>query len=399
ASGGKASQRLRSGLVVGEIALCGVLLAGALLLVSSLVHVVSANGWMEKQHVLTLNVMAPPTTYGYDDAGHMAQRARFFADVQQKVQALPGVRGAGFISTLPLEGDDWGDEVRFQEAPRPGAETPIGEFRFVGPGYFEAIGLPLVQGRFLAESDRGKKVALISESVARAALPGREPIGMHVHSTGGDESWVRVIGVVGDSRTASDKPATLALYLPIWLLSRDSEFLVVRTAMDPRAVAGVTRRAISSVSPEAAVSREQTLKTIVESNEGPRRYETFLSALFALCALLLAGLGLYGVISYSVGQRTREIGIRMALGAQPEDVLRLVLNQGAKVAIMGVAIGLAAALGLTRLMANLLYGVSATDPLTFAGVAVLLTFVALLASYIPARRAMQVDPVVALRCE
>ncbi len=397
-SGGRASGRLRGGLVIGEIALCGVLLAGALLLVKSLMHVVAANQWMEEEHVLTLNVMAPPDTHGFTDA-RIAKRSRFFSDVRLKVQGLPGVRAAGFISTLPLEGNDWGDGVQFQEAPRSDTETPIGDFRFISPGYFQAIGLPLVKGRFLEESDRGKDVALISESVARKVLFGRDPIGMHVGSTGMDEGWPRVIGVVGDFRTASDKPAPLAVYLPIWLVSRDRESLVVRTAMDPRTVAAAVRRAVSSVSPDAAVSREETLKSIVQTSIAPRRYETSLGALFALVAVLLAALGLYGVISYSVSQRTHEIGIRMALGAQRRDVLRLVVRQGLRLALIGVAAGLIAALGLTRFLESMLFGVRPTDVGTFAVVALVLIAVAFLATYIPARRATKVDPMVALRYE
>ncbi len=397
-SGAKASARLRGALVIGEIAMCGALLAGALLLIASLGNVVKANNWMDEQHVLAVNVMAPHAMYGYSDPRVIAQRAQFFSDVQQKVEALPGVRMAGFTSHLPLQGSDWENGIIFREAPRSEAETPIGEYRFVSPGYFQAVGLPLIKGRFLGEGDRGLKVALISESVAQSMLPGRDPIGMHLNARDG-RGWLRVIGVVGNSRTASDKPATLALYLPIWLLSRDSEFLCVRTAMDPRGAAAAIRRAVSSVSPLAAVSSEQTLKTIVQISEAPRRYETFLGALFALCAVFLSALGLYGVISYSVRQRTQEIGIRMALGARREDVLKLVVAQGLKLALAGVGIGIAAGLGLTRFLSSLLYGVKPTDPLAFIAVALTLTAVALVACYIPARRATKVDPMVALRYE
>ncbi|MGH9405499.1 MAG: ABC transporter permease [Terriglobia bacterium] len=398
-SGARQNSRLRSGLVVGEIALCAVLLAGAVLLIKSLSRVVKANGWMDEQHVLTVNVMAPPSTYGYDGPAPVGERERFYRNVRQKVAALPGVNAAGLVSTLPLEGDDWGDGVAFQEAPRPDTETPIGGFRFVSPGYFHAIGLPLLKGRLLAESDRGENVALISESVARSMLPGRDPIGMHVHSTGGDDSWLRVIGMVADSRTGSDKPPTLGVYEPLWKLSRDSESLVVRTAMDPRAIAGAIRRAIANVSPEAAVSREQTLRTLVEGNEAPRRYETSLGALFALIAVFLAALGLYGVISCAVSQRTHEIGIRMALGARRNDILRMVLGNGIKLVIVGAGAGIGAALILTRFLQSMLFGVQPADPGTFAAVALVLLIVAFLATYIPARRATKVDPMVALRYE
>lgn len=398
-SGGKAGARLRGALVIGEIALCGVLLAGALLLIRSLARVVKANGWMDEQHVLTVDVMAPPSMYGYGSPRPVGERAQFFANVRRKVEALPGVKAAGFISALPLEGDDWGDGVAFKEAPRPDNEVPIGSFRFVGPGYFQAIGLPLIKGRWLSHSDRGQDVALISESVARTVLHGRNPIGMHVQSTGGDESWLQVVGVVGDSRTGSDKPPTLSVYQPLWKLSRDQESLVVRTAMDPRAIAGAIRQAVASISPEAAVSNEQTLKTVVQTSEAPRRYETSLGSLFAAVAVLLAALGLYGVISYSVSQRTQEIGIRMALGAQKRDVLRIVIASGFRLAAAGVAIGIAAALALDRLLSGMLFGIRPDDPGTLVIVALVLIGVALLACYLPARRATKVDPMVALRYE
>lgn len=397
-SGAKASARLRGALVVGEIALCGVLLAGALLLIQSLARVAKANRWMDEQHVLAADIMAPTAVYGYKERA-IGQRAQFFTSVRQKVAALPGVQAAGFISVLPLEGDDWGDEVAFKEMPRPENEIPIGNFRFISPGYFQAIDLPLVKGRLLSESDRGQDVALVSENVARTVLPGRDPIGMHIHGSGGDNGWLRVIGVVGDYRTDADNAPALGVYEPLWKLSRDSESLVVRTAMDPRVIAGSIRRVVTGISPEAAVSNEQTLKTVVQTSEAPRRYETSLGSLFALIAVLLAALGLYGVISYSVSQRMQEIGIRMALGAEKSDVLKMVIASGIRLAVAGVTIGIAAAIAVDRLLSGMLFGIKPDDPGTLALVAVALTGVALLACYLPARRATKVDPIVALRYE
>ncbi len=388
---GKSSARLRGGLVVGEIALCGVLLAGALLLIESLAHVARANQWMDEQHVLAAELKAPPNEYPTS-----AQKARFYSNVAEKVRELPGVERAGFTSSLPLSGEYWGDDIDFREAPRPPGSVKGGEFAFISPGYFSAIGLPLIKGRLLSESDLGKDVALISESVARRVLPGHNPIGMHL-------IWRKkareVIGVVGDVRTAPDKPPILGIYLPIWSHARPDEILVVRTAMDPRAASGAIRRAVWSVDPQVAIPREETLKTIVQTSEAPRRYETFLGALFGAIAVLLAALGLYGVISYSVSQRTHEIGIRMALGAQKGDILRMVIGQGLKLTLIGVAIGIVGALGLTRFLSSLLYGVKPTDPATFFAASLILTGVALLACYIPARRAANVDPMVALRWE
>lgn len=390
-SGGKQGARLRGGLVIGEIALCAVLLAGALLLIQSLAHVAKANQWMDEQYVLTAGLKPPPKEYP-----NAAKREQFYASVAEKVRELPGVKSAGFTSSLPLTGEYWGDDIDFREAPKPPPGLNIGEFAFVSPGYFTAIGLPLVTGQLLAESDRGKGVALISESVARRVLPGRNPVGMHL-------IWRKrafaVIGVVGDIRTGPDKSPALGIYLPAWSFATPDETLVVRTDMDPRAAAASIRRAIWSVDPQVAIPHEETLKSIVQTSIAPRRYETSLGAMFALVAVLLAALGLYGVISYSVSQRTHEIGIRMALGAQKRDVLRLVVGQGLRLAVIGVAIGIAAALGLTRFLQGMLFGVQPTDAGTFAVVALVLIAVAFLATYIPARRATKVDPMEALRYE
>ena len=390
-SGGKSSARLRGGLVIGQIALCGVLLVSALLLIESLAHVAKANQWMDQQHVLTVNLKAPPNEYPTS-----AKKAQFYSDVVGRVHELPGVKAAGFISSLPLTGVYWGDGLDFREAAPPPASLRVGQFGFVSPGYFSAIGLTLVKGRFISQDDQGKDVALISESVARRVLPGRNPIGMHLLWR---EKPYEVVGVVGNVRTAPDQPPNLGIYLPIWAYATPDGHLVVRTGMDPRAAAGSIRRTIWSVDPLAAVPHEETLKTIVQTSVAPRRYETSLGALFALIALLLAALGLYGVISYSITQRTHEFGIRMALGAEKRDVLRMVVGQGIRLALIGVVIGIAGALALTRFLSSLLYGVKPTDPLTFVAVSLILIAVALAACYIPARRASKVDPMVALRYE
>ncbi|MFZ0923589.1 MAG: FtsX-like permease family protein [Candidatus Acidiferrales bacterium] len=313
---------------------------------------------------------------------------------------MPGVQSAGFTSKLPLRGDSYGDDIDFQEARAPRNKPQSGEFRFVSPGYFQAIGLPLIKGRLLSENDHGKDVALISETVARKFLRGRDPVGMHLLWSGdGPPKPREIIGVVGDVRNTSDHLPVTAVYLPLWTYYQSSEALVLRTAMDPTTLAASIRRAIWSVDPEVAIPSERTLKAVVSTAEAARRYESFLGALFAVFAVLLAALGLYGVTSYSVSQRTHEFGIRMALGAQRGDVMRLVMRQGTRLALFGVGIGVLAALALTPLMASLLFGVSASDPLTFSAVAIALISIALLACYIPARRAMRVDPMVALRYE
>jgi predicted permease len=394
ASSNPQSIRVRSGLVVSQIALCAVLLSGALLLIESLVHVQRANRWMDEQHVLAVELSLPPS----EDS---VQRAdQFFSNVLERTRALPGVQNAGVTSKLPLLGDSYGDDIEFRELPRSGATREVGQYRFVSPGYFQTIGLPLISGRLLSDADRDKDVALISESVAQKLLPGRDPVGMHLlWSDNGPEKPREIIGVVADARNASDQFPLLTAYLPSWTYYQSSETLVVRTAIDPVAAAASVRQAIWSVDPDVAIPRERTLDIVVATSEAARRYESFLGALFAGFAVLLAAIGLYGVISYAVGQRTHEIGIRMALGAQRGDVMRLVVGNGIRLALLGVAVGILAAFGLTRSMASLLFGVTATDPFTFSAVAITLVAVALAACYIPARRAMRVDPMVALRYE
>ncbi len=403
-SASKQGTRLRAGLVIGEIALCAVLLPACLLLIESLRHVVRANQWMSEEHVITADLLvhisfkqAAPN----NELRAFNERNHIFNSIEEKVRELPGVESAGFTSMLPLEGLDWGDGINFQEMPLPETEQPAGEMRFVSPGYFQAIGLSLVKGRFFSRADGGHRVAVISESVARKVLPGRDPLGMHLfcgHFTE-TQTWCRVVGVVADIRAESDQAPLLAVYFPLWVNSEASETLVVRTKMDPTAAAGAIRQAVWSVDPDLAIPQEKTLRTILGNAEAPRRYETSLAALFGFCAVLLAMLGLYAVISFSVSQRTHEIGVRMAIGAQRADVLRMVMREAMLLTIVGIVIGIGGALGLTGFLRGLLFGVQPNDPLTFAAVAILLTLVALAACYIPARRAMGVEPMEALRYE
>ncbi|MGB7471762.1 MAG: FtsX-like permease family protein, partial [Candidatus Acidiferrum sp.] len=324
------------------------------------------------------------------------------SSIQEKAEHLPGVKAAGFTSDVPLTGFSWGDGISFREIPRRVSEEPVGEFRFVSPEYFRTIGLPLVTGRFLAPGDSGQSVAMISESVARKVLAGRDPLGMQIDCSDfafGPQKWCRVVGVVGDIRDDSDQAPVLAAYFPLWLYSSPSETLVVRTEMDPAPAADAIRQAIWSVDPDLAVPHVRTLKTIMGSAEAPRRYETSLAALFAFCAAFLAMLGLYGVISFSVSQRGHEIGVRMALGAQRADVLRAFMREAMLLTGAGIAFGVAVALAITQLLRSFLFEIQPTDPATFASVAILLTTGALAACWIPARRATRGDPMVALRYE
>ena len=405
-SASKQGARLRAGLVIGEIALCAMLLPACLLLVQSLRRVVLANQWMDEEHVIAADLFVHISlSHAAPDNELRAfnERNRIFTSIEEKVGQLPGVESVGLTSKVPLEGFDWGDSINFQEMPLPDAEQPAGEFRFVSPGYFRAIGLPLVEGRFFTQEDSGQPVAVISQSVARKVLHGRSPLGMHVYCSDftvePGKKWCRVVGVAADVRVESDQAPPLVAYFPLWLFSEASETLLVRTKMEPTAATGAIRQAIWSVDPKLAIPQEKTLKTILAGAEAPRRYETSLVALFALCAVLLAMLGLYAVISYSVTQRNHEIGVRMALGAQRRDVLRLVLREAMRLAGLGIAVGIGGALALTRFLQTLLFEIKPTDPATFAGVVILLALIALAACYIPTRRAMKLDPTVALRYE
>jgi len=397
ASAALKTARLHDAMAGSEIALCAMLLIAALLLARSLGRVLKANEWLEVQNVLAVDLVPPPDHY--QDS---PQRQRLYQALLEAVTALPGVRAAGLINALPLQGEQWGDDVNFQEAPRPVLERPIANFRLTSPDYFRAIGLPLTQGRLFAQADHGKDVIVISEGIAKKVLRGRNPIGMHFLWTRPNEGKERaydVIGVVGEARSVPDREPPFTVYLPYWQWSPSEVSLVVRTAGDPRTAASDLRKTIRRVDIQIAIPREETLREILSAAVAPRRFLTWLGVLFAVSATVLAALGLYGVISLSVTRRRHEIGIRMALGANVSDVLRMVIIKGMKVAVTGLVLGLACAYALTRLMASILYGVRPTDPAAFGTVCVILAAVALLGSYVPARRATKVDPMVALRYE
>jgi len=394
AQAGRGRGRLRHGLVVVEVSLCALLLTGALLLVRSLARVTAASQWMEQQNVLAFPVLTPGAFHAQAEIG------RFYDAVLEKVRQTPGVVAATFTPVLPLRGGSWGDDVVFREAPRAPGDTQLGDFYFISPDFTQAMGLPLLQGRRLSESDRGRDVVLISDRVARQLLPGRDPIGAHLLWSPNSKAVAReVIGVVGDTRTAPEASPALAIYVPLWSFAEPGETLVVRTRMTAAAAAPAVRQAVWAVNPDAAMPRVQTLQSLLAASTAPRRYETTLAALFALCAEALAAIGLYGVMSYAVSLRAHEIGVRMALGARPVDVLRPVLGRSLGLTGLGLALGLGAAKLLAGLLSGFLYGISPNDPATYLLVALLLTGMALLAVYGPARRALGMSPLSALRCE
>jgi predicted permease len=396
-------------LIASEFALALVLLAGAGLMVRSLAALQAIDAGFKPDHVLALEV----SVKGSPDA-EPGRRAAFFQQALDRVRALPGVRAASGINHLPLAGDVWGLSFAIDGRPRskPG-EAPHAAYRVVLPGYFDTMRLPILRGRDVStrDADNAARVVVISEHMARKHWPGEDAIGQRISiddlDTNGQPVWHTVIGVTKNAmqgKWSGDQAEEV--YLP-YLQNRDyltgeggafTYFtLVLRTDADPAALAPAARAAVWSIDKAVAIANVVTMEAAVDKQLAAPRFQLTLLGGFALVALLLAAAGIYGVMSYAIAGRTKEIGLRMTLGAQRRDVLAMVLGQAMRRVALGAAAGLAGALLLTRLMSNLLYGVRPTDPLTFGLVSLVLVGAALLASYLPARRATRINPVIALR--
>lgn len=399
---GRRGNRIRSVLVVVEVAVSLVLLIGAGLLINSFLRLRGVDPGFRTDNLLTMRVMLPETKYT-----DQARRSAFYAELVRRVEALPGVNSAAVANWIPLvkQGDSSGIAIEGQPAPAPG-QNPSVVTRVVSPHYFQTMGIELLRGRQLTEQDRADapRVIVISETMARKFWPGEEPLGKRVTMggpAGAPVPWLEVVGVVKDVRqfelTAEPKPQ---MYVPFEqpVFFRPSH-LIVKTEVEPGGLASAVRKTVWEIDKDQPVSNISTMKEVLSESISRQRFSMLLLGIFAAVALVLAAVGIYGVMSYSVAQRTHEIGIRMALGAQRSDVLKLAVGQGLKLVLVGVALGLAAAFVLTRVMSSLLFGVSATDPATLAIISLVLIGVALFASYIPARRATKVDPMVALRYE
>jgi putative ABC transport system permease protein len=397
--------RLRSVLVVVEVALSTVLLIGGGLLVRSFIRLIDVNPGYDSANVITAQIGLPETRYGMP-----GRQSAFFDQLLQRVAAVPGVQSAGTTKALPLVPGTMiiGFGIVGQPRPNDPRDFPRASTRIVSAGYAEAMGLELVAGRlFSAHDDAGTPpVVMVSESLARQYLGGTDKaIGARLQLFAPQP--MEVVGVVGDVRhTGLDAEPQPEVYALSRQLPPDVRFgrvgttaLVVRTSGDPLRVVPFLRRAVMDVDRDVPLDNVMTMEARLSASVAAPRFYALLLGLFALMALLLAAIGIYGVLSYNVSQRHREIGVRMALGAAGGDILSLVLGQGLTLAVVGVAIGVAGAFATTRFLRTLLFGITLTDPVTYAGITVLLTGVALLACWIPARRAIRVDPMTALRYE
>jgi putative ABC transport system permease protein len=390
-------------LIVAEIAMAMMLLVGGGLIVRSFNRLQHVDLGFRPDHLLTMKMILPESKYS-----EHRQRVAFVDQVLERVKNLPGVISAGTTTNIPLEREIEYDSVFSVEGrppPNPN-DVPITSHRLVSPDYLKTLGVTLITGRLIDETDRAGKppVVVISEELARQAWPGEDPLGRRIKRirAGQDFPWMTVIGVV---KNVKEDLFNYRVNRPVWYVPYaqfENNFpvnLVVRTSGDPASVTAAVREAIHAVDPDQPVSNVMTMDKNLAGVLVTERFSAILMSVLAASGLLLAALGLYGVMAYSVSQRTVEIGLRVALGAQRVHVLQLILGEGAKLTLLGVAIGLAAAWALTRLLASLLFEVNATDPATFVSISLLLVSIALIACFLPARRALSVDPMIALRAE
>ena len=398
-SGGSGHNRFRGLLVVSEVALALVLLVGAGLMMRSFVLLMSVDPGLDPQNVLTMDIRLLRGKY------QPSQQVAFFQQLLERLRALPGVESAGAVYPLPLSGmeEGMGFGVEGQPPPAPGERRSAGP-RWVSPDYFKTLKIQLLKGRVFTEGDGGDSppVLIINEAMARQYWQNKDPIGSRVSFNSRDNQpvWREIVGVVKDVRhTALDTESKPQMYFPFTQFPSSFMTLVARTNGDPLSLVAAVRGQIQEIDRDQPVSNIHTMEELLARSVSQRRFNLLLLAFFAGVALLLASVGIYGVMSYSVEQRAHEIGVRIALGARTADVLRLLLGHGMKLVATGVAIGLAGAFALTRLISTLLFGVRATDPLTFAVIALSLALVSLAACWIPARRATKLDPLVALRRE
>jgi len=395
-----AQHRLRGALAIAETALALVLLVGAGLMLKSLYHLIQVSPGFQPARVLTMEMDLRTDQYSKDPA-----ILNFWQQVLDRVRVIPGVESAALGTALPLSGDHRRSDITIEGLPIPGpGEFPHPDRHEISAAFTTAMGIPLLRGRTFTDADNetAPDVALINSTMARRFFTDGDAIGKRFiwGHPGEGEKWITIVGVVADTKLYGlDNPARLEVYSPYRQRPSADMNLVVRSAVDPASLTSAVRAAVATIDKDQPIFDVHTMQQLVDDSMSTRRLTLVLLGIFSALALILAAIGIYGVMAYTVALRTQEIGIRIALGAQRQDVLRLILGQGARIAFFGVAIGLTVAAALARLLSSLLFSVSASDPLTFAAVAVILVAVALLACYIPARRALRVDPIIALRYE
>jgi len=400
-SGSRRQSRFRQALIAGEVALCVVLLAGAGLLFRSFLRLQSVNTGFVSEQVLTARLTPSGPNFTQP-----ADYVKFYTQVLDKVSALPGVQDAGLINTLPLEK---GPTAGFRVDGRPiltPDKWPMVNYRSVSPNYFRAMGIPVVQGRAYTDRDdtNAPRVMIINQQTAREVFPDENPVGKRITFGGTDQNgqprWFEIVGVVANVRSIELKEEPEAeIYFSSLQDNWQAVSLVVRSTVEPSSLSGAIRQVVNDVDRSVPVSQVNTMEHVVSQSITQPRFNLFLLVLFSTVAMLLSAAGIYGVTAYTVSQRTHELGIRLALGAQVSDVLKMILGQGMAVIGVGLLLGLGAAFVLMRLLRSLLFGVGENDPLTFAAITLVLLIVALIACYIPARRATKVDPLEALRYE
>ncbi|HEV8042331.1 MAG TPA: ABC transporter permease [Bryobacteraceae bacterium] len=401
ASSGTGQNRLRGLLAAGEVAVALILLVGAGLMVKSLYRLLAVDPGFKTDRILTMEMQLRSAQYSKDPA-----ILNFWQQVLYRVRALPGVESAALGTVVPLTDSHSRSDITIEgmALPKPGS-FPHPDGHSVSPGYLRTLGVPLLRGREFTDADQQNSplVGMVNAAVARQFFPNQDVLGkrfMFGHPSTDPPKWITIVGVAADTKLYGlANPARLEVYLPLRQSVLRNMDLVVKSAADPAALTSSIRGAIASIDKDQPIFAIATMQELVKSSISTRRITLILLGLFSALALILAAIGIYGVISYSVAQRTHEIGIRMALGADGGGVLRMILAQGVKIAGAGVGTGILASFGLTRLMTKLLYSVSSADPITFAAVAIVLVVVAMLACYIPARRALRVDPIIALRYE
>lgn len=385
--------RSRNVLVAFEVALSGVLLVVAALMGTSFYRLMSVEKGFAAENVLSFDLSLPPQL---DDSARGALHDQLLTGLA----AVPGVRDFGLTNKIPLEGSTWVDSLRPEGTNLPQEEQLITNYRFVSTGYWRAMGIPLLAGRMIDRADRDRRVAVVSEDVARKVWPGENAVGKRFLGGPSDGDPYEVIGIVADVHTARLEEQTMPIaYLSYWAEPSVAVSYAIRTAGDPMMLAAAIRETVWGIDPTLPVTNIRTMDEVVAKSVAQRRFLATLAGLFSATALLLAALGIYGVVSYVVARRTNEIGLRMALGAEARNVVGMVRGQGMRPIFAGLIVGLGVAALLARYLESLLFGVSSHNPLVFAGVAVLLIAVSLLACQIPARRAARVDPTTALRYE